>query len=102
MSKISYHDLKRQTLKRFRFFGSGRYVHLTKQGHYLQGLSPFHLEKTPSFNIAPEKQIYKCYGCRAGGNAIQYPMGVEGYTFVEAVKELAKETGVPLGIDENT
>jgi hypothetical protein len=80
----------------------GRYVHLTKQGHYLKGLCPFHSEKTPSFKVAPEKQIYKCVGCGAGGNAIQFLMGVEGYTFVDAVKELAKETGVPLDIDENT
>jgi DNA primase len=79
----------------------GRYVHLTKQGHYMKGLCPFHSEKTPSFTVTPEKQIYKCYGCGAGGSAVQFLMGVEGYSFVEAVRELAKETGVPLGIDEN-
>jgi DNA primase len=77
----------------------GRYVHLTKQGHYLKGLCPFHSEKTPSFTVTPEKQIFHCFGCGAGGSAIHFVMGVEGYSFKEAVIELAKEAGIPLGFD---
>lgn len=74
----------------------GRHVHLTKQGHYLKGLCPFHSEKTPSFTVTPEKQIYHCFGCHAGGNAIHFLMGVEGLTFVEAVRQLAEEAHIPV------
>ncbi|GIP39624.1 DNA primase [Paenibacillus sp. J31TS4] len=74
----------------------GKYVHLTKQGHYMKGLCPFHSEKTPSFTVTPEKQIYHCYGCQAGGNVIGFLMEIEGYTFVEAVRALAEEAGMPV------
>ncbi|WP_248926647.1 DNA primase [Paenibacillus hamazuiensis] len=80
----------------------GRYVHLTKQGHYLKGLCPFHSEKTPSFTVTPEKQIFHCFGCGAGGSAIHFLMGVEGYSFGEAVREMAKEAGIVLGIETET
>ncbi|WP_028544942.1 DNA primase [Paenibacillus taiwanensis] len=72
----------------------GKYVHLTKQGKYLKGLCPFHSEKTPSFTVTPEKQIYHCYGCKASGNVIHFVMGVEGYSFPEAVKHLAEQVGL--------
>lgn len=72
----------------------GRYVHLTKQGKYLKGLCPFHSEKTPSFTVTPEKQIYHCYGCKASGNVIHFVMGVEGYSFPEAVKSLAEQSNL--------
>jgi len=77
----------------------GKYVALSKQGHYLKGLCPFHSEKTPSFTVTPEKQIYHCFGCGAGGNAIQFVMDVEGLTFGEAVKRLAVEAGIPVTWD---
>lgn len=77
----------------------GKYVHLTKQGHYMKGLCPFHSEKTPSFTVTPEKQIYYCYGCHAGGNAIHFLMEIEGYSYGEAVRELAEEAGVPVSWD---
>ncbi|GIO13362.1 DNA primase [Cohnella xylanilytica] len=72
----------------------GRYVHLTKQGKYLKGLCPFHSEKTPSFTVTPEKQIYHCYGCGKGGNVIKFVMEMENETFPEAVKRLAEEAGI--------
>ena len=72
----------------------GRYVHLTKQGKYLKGLCPFHSEKTPSFTVTPEKQIYHCYGCKASGNVIHFVMGIEGYSFPEAVKQLAEQANL--------
>lgn len=75
----------------------GRYVHLTKQGHYMKGLCPFHSEKTPSFTVTPEKQIYYCYGCHAGGNAIHFLMEIEGYTFGEAVRQMAEDASIPIG-----
>lgn len=80
----------------------GKYVHLAKSGHYLKGLCPFHSEKTPSFTVTPEKQIYYCYGCHAGGNAIHFLMEIEGFTFIEAVKLLADEAGIALELDEPT
>lgn len=74
----------------------GKYVHLTKQGHYMKGLCPFHSEKTPSFTVTPEKQIFYCYGCHAGGNAIHFIMEMEGYTFAEAVRQMAQEAAIPV------
>ena len=52
----------------------GKHVHLTKQGKYMKGLCPFHSEKTPSFTVTPERQIFHCYGCGKGGNAIKFRM----------------------------
>lgn len=77
----------------------GRYVHLSKQGHYMKGLCPFHSEKTPSFTVTPEKQIYHCFGCGAGGGVIQFLMAMEGYSFAEAVSQLAKEANLDIGLD---
>ncbi|MDF2963105.1 MAG: dnaG [Paenibacillus sp.] len=77
----------------------GRYVHLSKQGHYMKGLCPFHSEKTPSFTVTPEKQIYHCFGCGAGGGAIQFVMAMEGYSFAEAISQMAKEANLDIGID---
>jgi DNA primase len=72
----------------------GKYVHLSKHGKYLKGLCPFHSEKTPSFTVTPEKQIFHCYGCGKGGNVIKFVMEMEGETFPEAVRRLAGELGI--------
>jgi DNA primase len=77
----------------------GRYVHLSKHGKYLKGLCPFHSEKTPSFTVTPEKQIFHCYGCGKGGNVIKFVMEMEGESFPEAVKRLAEEAGIPADWD---
>ncbi len=74
----------------------GKYVHLSKNGKYLKGLCPFHSEKTPSFTVTPEKNIFYCYGCGKGGNVIKFVMELEGETFPEAVKRLAEEAGIPV------
>ncbi|MFB5266174.1 DNA primase [Paenibacillus enshidis] len=74
-----------------------KYVHLTKQGKYMKGLCPFHSEKTPSFTVTPERQIFYCYGCGKGGNAIKFTMEIEGLTFPEAVRSMAEESHIPLG-----
>ncbi|XID95362.1 DNA primase [Paenibacillaceae bacterium WGS1546] len=74
----------------------GKYVHLSKNGKYMKGLCPFHSEKTPSFTVTPEKQIFHCYGCGKGGNVIKFVMEMEGETFPEAVKSLAEEAGIPI------
>ncbi|MGG1877702.1 DNA primase [Paenibacillus cisolokensis] len=73
-----------------------RYVNLTKQGKYLKGLCPFHSEKTPSFTVTPERQIFYCYGCGKGGNAIKFRMEIEGFSFPEAVRTMAEENDILL------
>lgn len=73
-----------------------RYVHLTKQGKYMKGLCPFHSEKTPSFTVTPDRQIFYCYGCGKGGNAIKFRMEIEGLSFPEAVKLMAEESHIEL------
>ncbi len=74
----------------------GRYVQLKKSGRNYFGLCPFHSEKTPSFSVSPEKQIYYCFGCGEGGNVIKFIMEMEQLTFVEAVRRLAEEAAIPL------
>ncbi len=67
------------------------YVHLRKRGVNLLGLCPFHNEKTPSFTVSPAKGIYKCFGCGAGGNAINFVMDVEHITYPEALRMMASK-----------
>ena len=74
----------------------GQYVKLTKKGANYFGLCPFHGEKTPSFSVSPQKQIYYCFGCGAGGNVITFLMEYENETFVEALKELAERAHIAL------
>ncbi|MFS1517885.1 DNA primase [Bacillus sp. SM2101] len=70
------------------------YVQLKKQGRNYFGLCPFHGEKSPSFSVSPEKQIYHCFGCGAGGNAFSFLMELEGLSFVEAAERLAAKVDV--------
>lgn len=72
------------------------YVQLKKQGRHYLGLCPFHGENTPSFSVSPERQLYHCFGCGAGGNAITFLMEHDGLTFVEAIQSLAAKTGTEL------
>lgn len=77
------------------------YVPLRKRGRNFLGLCPFHSEKTPSFTVNEEKQIYHCFGCHAGGNVYKFLMEYEKVSFVEAVQDLAKRMGITLEFDEN-
>jgi DNA primase len=77
----------------------GRMVKLTKRGRNFVGLCPFHSEKTPSFHVLPEKQIYHCFGCGSGGNIIRYVMNLDGIPFPEAVHRLAEESGIILSVN---
>ena len=70
------------------------YVRLTKKGSTYFGLCPFHNEKTPSFSVSPNKQMYYCFGCGAGGNVITFLMEYENYTFPEALEVLARLTNI--------
>ncbi|MBO8171375.1 MAG: DNA primase [Bacillaceae bacterium] len=74
----------------------GQYVQLRKSGRYYFGLCPFHSEKTPSFSVSPDKQIFHCFGCGEGGNVISFLMKVEGLHFVEAVEYLAERAGIDI------
>ena len=65
------------------------YVHLTRKGSNLWGLCPFHNEKTPSFSVSPDKQIYHCFGCGKGGGVISFIMEIENLPFPDAVRLLA-------------
>ncbi|MCP4687135.1 MAG: DNA primase [Desulfobacterales bacterium] len=69
-------------------------VLLKKAGRNYLGLCPFHSEKTPSFTVSPEKQIFHCFGCGAGGNVFKFLMQQEGASFPEAVKMVARRCGV--------
>ena len=72
----------------------GKYVQLKKSGQNLQGLCPFHQEKTPSFSVSPTKQFYHCFGCGAHGTSIRFLMDHVGLGFPEAVKTLADTVGM--------
>ena len=72
------------------------YVRLQKKGNSYFGLCPFHNEKSPSFSVSRQKQMYYCFGCGAGGNVFTFLMEYENFTFQEAVKMLADRAGVAL------
>lgn len=72
------------------------YVQLKKQGRNYFGLCPFHGENTPSFSVSPDKQIFHCFGCGAGGNVFSFLMDLEGYSFAEAAINLANKLNIDL------
>ena len=74
----------------------GRYVKLKKAGRNFLGLCPFHAERTPSFTVSPEKNMFYCFGCKAGGDVVSFVSKVEGLTYFEALQQLAKEAGIEL------
>ena len=72
----------------------GSYVQLTRKGSNLFGLCPFHSEKTGSFSVSPDKQIYYCFGCKKGGGVVNFIMDEENLPFADAVRFLAKRAGM--------
>ena len=78
----------------------GQYVSLKRSGANLFGLCPFHGEKTASFSVAPDKGIYYCFGCHKGGSVINFQMEVEGLSYPDAVRALAKRVGMEVPEDE--
>jgi DNA primase len=72
------------------------YVELKKAGKEFKGLCPFHREKTPSFMVSQEKQVYHCFGCNASGNVVTFIMDIENLTFKEAIEFLADRVGITL------
>lgn len=74
----------------------GSYVRLKPVGRNYVALCPFHKEKTPSFTISPQKQLYHCFGCKAGGTVVDFVMKIENFSFPEAIEHLAKIFGIKL------
>ncbi len=78
-----------------------QYVHLKRSGRNFFGLCPFHNEKSPSFSVSPDKQIFHCFGCGVGGNVFTFLTKIEGINFVEAVQTLAERSNIQLPTLEN-
>ncbi|MEQ8822596.1 MAG: DNA primase [Sumerlaeia bacterium] len=78
----------------------GRTVALKKAGMNYKGLCPFHQEKTPSFTVYPDKNLYKCYGCNKSGSVLDFVMETERLDFMEALRQLSRETGIELPSDD--
>lgn len=80
----------------------GDFVSLKKRGSSLLGLCPFHNEKTPSFNVSVAKGIFKCFGCGEGGNAVDFIMKIEKYSYPEALRYLAKKYNIEVEVEAQT
>ncbi len=78
-----------------------QYVHLKRSGRNFFGLCPFHNEKSPSFSVSPDKQIFHCFGCGVGGNVFTFLSKIEGINFVESVQQLAERANIQLPTFEN-
>ncbi len=78
------------------------YVQLKKVGGRYVGLCPFHTERTPSFTVSPDKQLFYCFGCHVGGNVFTFIMKLEGLTFREAVRRLGERAGIDVSQSPET
>lgn len=76
------------------------YVKLKKSGRNWTGLCPFHIEKTPSFSVNEEKNLYHCFGCHASGNMISFVMRIENVPFPESIRILAQKAGIPVEYED--
>ena len=79
-----------------------QYVHLKRKGRSYFGLCPFHNEKSPSFSVSPDKQIFHCFGCGVGGNVITFISKIEGLGFKETIEVLAERAKIELPIDNGS
>lgn len=79
----------------------GSYVPLKRAGANWVALCPFHREKSPSFNVNPQRQTFKCFGCQKGGNVFTFVKEFENITFVDAVRRLAERASIPLEMDSD-
>src|ERR1043165_2439923 len=80
----------------------GEFVTLKKRGANLLGLCPFHNEKTPSFNVNPSRNIYKCFGCGKGGTSVNFIMEHEHLTYPDALRYLAKKYSIEIEEEKQT
>src|SRR5580765_7722665 len=74
----------------------GQHVQLKKAGRNWKGLCPFHGEKTPSFNVRPDRQFFHCFGCNKSGDVFTFLMELEGKSFVEVAEQLAERHNIAL------
>lgn len=79
-----------------------KHTHLAKKGARYMGVCPFHNEKTPSFSVNADRQLYYCFGCGAGGNVVGFVMDMYKYTFPEAIEYLATQANIPLEYEEGS
>ena len=79
-----------------------QYVTLKRSGRNFLGLCPFHKEKTPSFSVSPDKQIFHCFGCGVGGDAITFICKIENVNYKEAIQILAEKAGIALPVSDNS
>ena len=79
-----------------------QYIHLKRKGRSYFGLCPFHNEKSPSFSVSPDKQIFHCFGCGVGGNVITFISKIEGLGFKETIETLAERVNITLPTEINT
>ena len=97
MSEISYQQAVEQIKDRLDIVDVvSKFVVLKKTGRNFQGLCPFHNEKTPSFVVTPDKQIFKCFGCGEGGDVFTFLMKINNQTFSEMIEEQAAQLGIEL------
>ena len=94
-----------QTIEKIRFSADivdvvSGYMEIKKKGRNFFGLCPFHNEKTPSFSVSQERQIFKCFGCGKGGSSIDFVMEKESLEFVDALKLLAEQYGIEIETSE--
>lgn len=78
-----------------------QYVILKRSGRNFLGLCPFHKEKTPSFSVSPDKQIFHCFGCGVGGDVISFVCKMENINYREAIETLAEKAGIALPTSDN-
>ena len=78
-----------------------QYVTLKRSGRNFFGLCPFHKEKSPSFSVSPDKQIFHCFGCGVGGNVFHFLQKIENISFLEALESLANQAGINLPTLDN-
>ncbi|MEW6045404.1 MAG: CHC2 zinc finger domain-containing protein, partial [Bacillota bacterium] len=75
------------------------FVALRPAGKSYKGLCPFHAEKTPSFTVSPDRQLFYCFGCGAGGNVFTFLMKLQGLSFVDAVRRVAERVGMGADVE---
>lgn len=101
MAKISHTTVEEVNSRTDMVSLIGEYTRLEKRGSEYWGCCPFHNEKTPSFHVVPERKMYHCFGCKAGGSVINFFMEMEKISFHDAVVALAKKSGVEIVYDGN-
>ena len=102
MARITEQSIERVRIKSDIIQTLSDYMELKKRGHNFFGLCPFHNEKTPSFSVSEDKQIYKCFGCGAGGGVFNFVMDIEKVDFPESIEILAKKNGIELEYEKGS